>query len=163
MFKREAVDGQITYGKGVPFAISLVILIPAGCWLSYRFGGPLIAYPVVTLIGLAGFFVGAFGERLMVDTRSRAIERSRSFLGKHTHFESIPFSAVKPILVLPHFERVSPNKVRQTGAAKLLLQWQANGKESGVTVTLDSEQEAREEAERLAGILGVTVSYETAA
>lgn len=160
MRKLESADGQVVFGKGVPFGIWMVTLIPVGCGLNYYIEGSFLAYPVVTLIELAGFFIGAFGERLIVDPKARTLERSRSFLGKRTHSESIPFSSVRPIRVLPHFERVSPNRVRKTGAAMLLLEWQANGKESGLTETLDSEQEAREEAERLASLLGVNVSYE---
>ena len=159
MYKVADSNGAITYEGGVPFALWFLILIPVGYGVGFFFEEePWLLYAVVTLFGVVGFLIGAFGQKMVISEADRTITRITLFLGRRTGRETIPFNEVTSIVIKPRFVRHDDSDPLQQEGCTLLLEWNgASGEDLATLDTFNTNRQANEEARRLARMMGTRV------
>ena len=159
MYKVADSNGAITYEGGVPFALWFLILIPVGYGVGFFFEEePWLFYAVVTLFGVVGFLIGAFGQKMVISEADGTITRITLFLGRRTGHETIPFTEVTSIVVKPRFVRHDDSDPLQQEGCTVMLEWNgASGEDLATLDTFNTDREANEEARRLARMMGARV------
>ena len=159
MYKVADSNGAITYEGGVPFALWFLILIPVGYGVGFFFEEePWLLYTVVTLFGVVGFLIGAFGQKMVISQADRTITRITLFLGRRTGHETIPFDRVTAIVIKPRFVRHDESDPLQQEGCTVLLEWNISQSQDLATLdTFNTEREATDEARRLARMMSTRV------
>lgn len=159
MRKVEDNGAQIIYRRGTRAAWWLVITMPIGMVILYLLGDRnTMHYLGLAFAGAVMFIPAAFDEHFVIDSHVRAMLKSETFIGRTMRSESIPFSQVTRVAVMPSYTS-EPRKrgVRRDGFA-LMLEWTTGSGEDGIRLdTFWEDAQAMTEAEKLARILGTGV------
>lgn len=159
MKKIEGDGARIVYRRGERSAWWLVFAMPAGMVILYLLGGrDLMPYVVLAFAGAVMFIPAAFNEHVVIDTHARAIISSETFIGRTTRNETIPFSKVMRIAVMPGYaSEPGKRRARRDGFA-LRLDWATASGDGGIVLgTFPEDAEVMGEAEKLARTLGTRV------
>jgi hypothetical protein len=104
------------------------------------------------------FFVASSDERVVIDTHARAIESFETFFGRATRTETIPFSQVTRVAVLPNFSRHPGERRLDRDGFAIGIEWTTATGEGGIRLeTFYEDALVMAEAEKLARVLGTRV------
>lgn len=115
-------------------------------------------YLFLAFAGVVMFCVAAFDEHVVIDPHVRAIVSSETFVGRTTRSETIPFSQVTRIAVMPSYTREPGKRRALRDGFALRLDWTTASGEGGIELdTFPEDAEVMAEAGKLARILSTGV------
>jgi hypothetical protein len=151
---------RIVYRRGgARSAWWLVLAMPAGMIILYLLGSrDVMPYVGLAFAGAVMFLVASTDEHVAIDTHSHAIESFETFFGRPTRTETIPFSQITRVAVMPNYSRASGKRRLERDGFALGLDWTTAAGEGGIRLdTFYEDAEVMAEAEKLARILGTRV------
>jgi hypothetical protein len=159
MWKVADSGTRIVYRRGTRSSWWLALAMPIGMVVYYLMDGrDVMPYLFLAFVSVVMLFVASSDERIVIDANARAIESTEIMFGRTARTETIPFSRVTRVAVLPNFSRGSRDRRLERDGFALGLDWTSDSGEGGIRLdTFHEDAEVMAEAEKLARMLGTRV------